>query len=66
MQPHEAAQSIAWFVVLVFVGIGLVIWFDNRKEKPKPEDYIFDPKQHSSKFVAPRSIEIANKLHKGD
>jgi hypothetical protein len=31
MQPHEAAQSVAWFVVLVFVGIGVAIWFDNRK-----------------------------------
>lgn len=33
MQPHEAAQSVAWFVVLVFVGIGVVLWYDFRKEK---------------------------------
>lgn len=31
MQSHEAAQSVAWFVVLVFVGIAVAIWFDNRK-----------------------------------
>jgi hypothetical protein len=33
MQPHEAAQSVAWFVVLVFIGIGLVLFHDYRKEK---------------------------------
>jgi preprotein translocase subunit YajC len=29
----QAAQELVWFVVLVFVGIGVVIWFDIRKEK---------------------------------
>jgi hypothetical protein len=33
----QAAQELVWFVVLVFVGIGLVIWHDIRKEKPKPK-----------------------------
>ena len=33
MSPHEAAQSVAWFVVLVFIGIGLVLFHDYRKEK---------------------------------
>jgi hypothetical protein len=31
MSPHEAAQSVAWFVVLVFVGIAVVLWFDIKK-----------------------------------
>ena len=68
MSPHEAAQSVVWFVVLVFVGIGVVLWFDYRKEKekPNPENYIFDPMKHSSKFVAPRALNIANKLRKGE
>lgn len=32
MTPHEAAQSVAWFAVLVLVGIGVVLWIDIRKE----------------------------------
>lgn len=33
MLPHEAARSLSWFVVLVIVGIGIVLWRDIRKEK---------------------------------
>jgi hypothetical protein len=33
----QAAQELVWFVVLVFIGIGVVIWHDIRKEKPKPK-----------------------------
>ena len=29
---HEAAQSVAWFVVIIFVGIGVVLARDIRKE----------------------------------
>ncbi len=29
----EAAQGLVWFVVIVFVGIGLFIWNDIRKDK---------------------------------
>lgn len=32
MTPHEAAQSVAWFAILVLVGIGVVLWIDIRKE----------------------------------
>jgi hypothetical protein len=32
MAPHEAAQSVAWFVVLVYFGIGVVLARDIRKE----------------------------------
>jgi hypothetical protein len=32
MTPHEAAQSVAWFAILVLVGIGVVMWIDIRKE----------------------------------
>lgn len=32
MLPHEAAQSVAWFAILVLVGIGVVMWIDIRKE----------------------------------
>jgi len=60
----QAAQELVWFVVLIVVGIGVVIWRDMRKEKPKPEDYIFDPLKHKTKFVKPRSLEIANDLIK--
>jgi hypothetical protein len=28
----QAAQELVWFVVIVFVGIGLLIWRDIRKE----------------------------------
>jgi hypothetical protein len=62
----QAAQELVWFVVLVFIGIGVVIWHDIRKEKPKPKDYIFDPLKHKTKFVKPRSLEIANKLKEGE
>jgi hypothetical protein len=31
----QAAQELVWFVVIVVVGIGVVIWHDIRKEKPK-------------------------------
>jgi hypothetical protein len=33
----EAAQELVWFVVIVFVGIGLLIWNDIRKEKRDDE-----------------------------
>jgi len=29
----QAAQELVWFVVIVFVGIGVVIWLDMRKDK---------------------------------
>lgn len=32
MTLHEAAQSVAWFAILVLVGIGVVMWIDIRKE----------------------------------
>ena len=32
MPLHEAAQSVAWFAILVLVGIGVVMWIDIRKE----------------------------------
>ena len=32
MTPHEAAQSVAWFAVVVVVGIGVVMYYDIRKE----------------------------------
>ena len=33
MTPHEAAQSVAWFVVLVFVGLGVCMWRQFKKEE---------------------------------
>lgn len=32
MQPHEVAQSVAWFVFAVYIGIAIVLWADARKE----------------------------------
>ena len=33
MPLHEAAQSVAWFAVVVVVGIAVVMWIDIKKEK---------------------------------
>lgn len=35
MPLHEAAQSVAWFAVVVLVGIAVVLWFDIKKEEKK-------------------------------
>jgi len=32
MTPHEAAQNLWWFVAVVLIGIGVVLWWDVRKE----------------------------------
>lgn len=29
----EAARGLAWFVVLVLIGIGVVLWMDSKKDK---------------------------------
>jgi hypothetical protein len=34
----EAAQELIWFVVLIVVGIGVVIWRDMRNEKKEKKD----------------------------
>jgi hypothetical protein len=34
----QAAQELAWFVILVVVGIGVVIWRDIRNEKKEKKD----------------------------
>jgi hypothetical protein len=34
----QAAQELVWFVVLVVVGIGVVIWRDIRNEKKERKD----------------------------
>ena len=33
MTPHEAAQSLWWFVLFCFAVIGLAIYLDIKKEK---------------------------------
>jgi len=33
MTPHEAAQSLWWFAVLILAGIGVILWYDIRKEE---------------------------------
>jgi hypothetical protein len=33
MTLHEAARSVVWFAIAVLVGIGVVLWYDIRKEK---------------------------------
>lgn len=33
MPLHEAAQNVAWFAIVVIVGIAVVMWIDIRKEK---------------------------------
>jgi len=32
MTPHEAAQNLWWFVVIVIVAIAVVLFIDYRKE----------------------------------
>jgi len=66
MTPHEAAQSLWWFVVIVMLGVAIVLLIDYSKEKEeaKSEDYVFDPSRHSSKFYPPRSLKIADALTK--
>ncbi len=29
----EAARGLTWFVVLVFLGIGVVLWMDYKNDK---------------------------------
>ncbi len=33
MTPHEAAQSLWWFVAIVLLGVAIVLFIDYRKEK---------------------------------
>ena len=33
MPSHEAAQSVVWFAVLMFVVIGIGIWIANEEDK---------------------------------
>ena len=33
MLPHEAAQSVAWFAFAVVIGIGVILWYEIRKDK---------------------------------
>ena len=35
---HEAAQSVAWFAVIIVVGIAVVLWRDIKKEKKDDRD----------------------------
>lgn len=37
-QAAQAAQELVWFVVLVVVGIGVVIWRDIRNDKKEKKD----------------------------
>ena len=32
MALHEAAQSVAWFAIVIVVGLGVVMYYDIRKE----------------------------------
>lgn len=34
----QAAQDLVWFIVLVFVGIGLLIWRDMRNESKQQDN----------------------------
>ena len=33
-QAASAAQGLVWFVLIVFVGIGVMMWRDMNKDKP--------------------------------
>ena len=38
MTPHEAAQNVVWFVVLLFVVLGFGLWMSMRAEKKEYKD----------------------------
>ena len=44
----DAAQELAWFVILVFVGIGVVMWLDMRKERKDAQKQTAKGKTHKA------------------
>ena len=44
----EAAQGLAWFVLIVFVGIGVVMWLDMRKEGKDAQKQTAKGKTHKA------------------
>jgi FtsH-binding integral membrane protein len=47
-QAAQAAQELAWFVILVFVGIGVVMWLDMRKERKDAQKQTAKGKTHKA------------------
>ena len=61
---HEAAQSVAWFALIVLVGIGVVLWRDYRKERKDAEmagDFIYDSSKTIIKYRPPVSLSKIRK-----
>jgi UDP-N-acetylmuramyl pentapeptide phosphotransferase/UDP-N-acetylglucosamine-1-phosphate transferase len=44
----DAAQELAWFVILVFIGIGVVMWLDMRKEEKDAQKQTVKGKTHKA------------------
>ena len=44
----DAAQELAWFVILVLVGIGVVMWLDMRKEGKDAQKQTAKSKTHKA------------------
>ena len=44
----QAAQELVWFVVFVFIGIGLMIWRDMRKEERDAQKQASKGKTHKA------------------
>jgi hypothetical protein len=44
----DAAQELVWFVVFVFIGIGLMIWRDMRKEERDAQKQASKGKTHKA------------------
>lgn len=38
MALHEAAQNVAWFAIVIILGIGVILARDIRKERKSGED----------------------------
>ena len=56
-----------WFFVIAMLWLiaGVCIYYaTGGDEEDRKKDYIFDPARHSSKFVAPRSLNVAKTLTK--
>jgi len=44
----DAAQELVWFVIFVFIGIGLMIWRDMRKEERDAQKQASKGKTHKA------------------
>jgi hypothetical protein len=44
----DAAQELVWFVIFIFIGIGVMIWRDMRKEERDAQKQASKGKTHKA------------------